>query len=384
MATQMQGAGGLNTPLLAAGGIGLVASLGVALMALMTQGHAAFNTSNDGVVWGLPVAVYVFFVLTSTGLTLVASLAMVFNFKEFYPIAKRCVWLAAATLIAGFASLALELGHPFRMLWAIPLSFQVSSAMNWMGVLYALYLVLLLVKFFRIEGGDWDSGASRNFGIAAFLSVIAAHGTLGLAFGMMAMRPFWYDGLLPIYFLATAFLSGVAFAVLISYIAYGLDQDNMPERVRSLMTGAMPKLFATVLGIVILFVAFRTVTGLWSNADGLEVFHHMVASPWFWVEIIAMLVAFLILLSPALRTQGSMQLAASLLVVLALAIGRYEFVIGGQVVPLFKGTWVEGIISYTPSTTEWMLALLAVSLMLVIYAVGERMFNLSAEPAPKK
>jgi Fe-S-cluster-containing dehydrogenase component len=45
---------------------------------------------------------YVFFVLTSTGLTFVASLAMVFGIRDFYPIAKRCVWGALVTLIAGF------------------------------------------------------------------------------------------------------------------------------------------------------------------------------------------------------------------------------------------------------------------------------------------
>jgi hypothetical protein len=33
-----------------------------------------------------------------------------------------------------------------------------------------------------------------------------------------------------------------------------------------------------------------------------------------------------------------------------------------------------------PSFTEWMLALLGVSIAFAIYAIGERMFNLSAEP----
>ena len=47
---------------------------------------------------GLPPATYVFFVLTSTGLTFVVSLATVFNFEQFYPIAKRCIWLAISTL----------------------------------------------------------------------------------------------------------------------------------------------------------------------------------------------------------------------------------------------------------------------------------------------
>ena len=160
MTTQAQTAGPVNTVLMASLA-GLVVSLGVALAMLMGQGHAAFNTGSDGVSWGLPVAAYVFFAITSTGLTLVASLAMVFGVKAFYPVAKRCVLLAGASLIGGMACLALEVGHVFRMAWALPFSFQIVSAMWWMGVLYALDLVFMALKFQRVNAGDWDSPASR-------------------------------------------------------------------------------------------------------------------------------------------------------------------------------------------------------------------------------
>src|SRR3990167_2104372 len=123
MTTQIEVKGSVQT-IMAAGIAALIVSLAITLYNLMSQGHASFNTGSSNVTWGLPVVTYVFFVLTSTGLTFVASLAMVFGFKDFYPIAKRCIWVAVVTLIAGFAALAMELGHPFRMLWAIPLSFQ--------------------------------------------------------------------------------------------------------------------------------------------------------------------------------------------------------------------------------------------------------------------
>ena len=372
-----------NGAVLTAGVAGTAITAAFAFYMLMTEGHAAFNGTSDGVMWGLPVATYVFFVLTSTGLTLVASLAMVFGVHAFYSVAKRCVWLAVATLIAGFAALAFELGHPFRMLWALPLSFQITSPMNWMGVLYLVYLFFLLWKFSRMNAGDWDSPASRNLGVASFAAVVLAHATLGLVFGMMAMRPFWYDGLMPFYFLATAALSGVAFAVLASYLVHGFSQAAMPSALRELMQGAMPKLFAALLGLNLLLLAARTLTGVWSNYDGMQAFEWMVASPWFWIEVIAYVLAFFILLSPNLRSQGNMQLAASVLVILALFIGRYEYVIGGQIVPLFKGAWAPEFIPYFPSATEWALAIMGLALAAAIYAAGEKMFNLSAAPAEK-
>lgn len=351
----------------------LAASLIYAFYNLATQGHAAFNTSSDGITWGLQILTYAFFVLTSTGLTFVASMAMVFGSREYYPIAKRCIWLAVMTLVAGFASLGLELGHPFRLPLAIATGLQFRSPMFWMGTFYSVYLAFLLLKFVVISRGDWDSKTSKLLGIASFVVVVLAHGMLGGVFGSQAMRPAWFGPLVPLYFLLTAALSGAAFAVLITYLAYGSEQA-MPDKVRSLMRGAMPKAFAAVLGIVIVATVSRTAIGLWSNADGLQVWQHTLQSPWFWIESVLMLLAFAMLL------RGGSALLPALLVIVALFIGRYEFVIGGQLVPLFKGTWVHGLIEYAPSLTEWSITLMAFALTFAGWALGERLFNLSAVP----
>ena len=340
---------------------------------LLTAGHASFNTSSDGITWGLLVVVYAFFVLTSTGLTFVASMAMVFGFKEFYPIAKRCIWVAVITLLAGFAALALELGHPFRMLWAVPLGMQVHSPMFWMGVFYSAYLVFLLLKFQKVSTGDWSSGTSKALGIISFVTVVIAHGMLGALFGAIAIRPMWFGPLIPVYFLLTAALSGTVFAILITYLTYGGEQA-MPDKVRSLMRGAMPKAFAAVLGIVIVATISRTGIGLWSNIDGLQVWNHVVHTPWFWVEMFFVFGAFAMLL------MGSGALIPAVMVIVALFIGRFEFIIGGQMVPLFKGTWVHGLIEYAPSMTEWAVMLMAFAIVFAGWAFGERTLDLGAAP----
>ncbi|MBI4968236.1 MAG: polysulfide reductase NrfD [Rhodospirillales bacterium] len=366
--------------MLAVGGIGLIVSLGIVLMKLMSEGHSAFATTAN-IPWGLPISTYLFFVLASTGLTFVAALSMVFGIKGFYPIAKRSVWLAIITLIAGFAALGLEIGHPFRMIWTFPAGMQFRSPMFWMGVFYTADLVLLLFKFQKMNADDWDSGASRQLGVASFVAVVLAQGTLGSVFGMMAMRPFWYDGLVPVFFLVTAALSGAAFVVLFIQIAYRGNTDSMPLDVKALMTGAMPKVFAAVLGVYLVFTIARTATGLWSNLEGNEVFRVMYGSMLFHFEFwIGLVVPFFILINGNLRNQATMQILASALVILALFIGRYEFVIMGQMVPMFKGQWTPGLASYMPGLAEWMLVVLAVSITLFLYALGARMFDLSGKP----
>src|SRR3990172_1669481 len=135
---------------------------------LFTEGHAAFNTSSD-MAWGAPIAFYLFFLLTSSGLSIIASLDSVFGLRVFYPIAKRAVFLSLLCLIVGFSLLALEIGRPFRMLWVLPFSFQIRSPMYWMGVFYSIDLVLLLIKFYLIHTGDWHSRFSHLIARLSFV-----------------------------------------------------------------------------------------------------------------------------------------------------------------------------------------------------------------------
>jgi Ni/Fe-hydrogenase subunit HybB-like protein len=372
MTTQVQAGGMVNTTLMG-GGVLLVVGLGLALVNLMSGGHASFNSGSDSVTWGLPVVNYVFFALASTGLTMVASVAMTFGNKAFYPIAKRCVFLSLVTIAAGFASLALELGHPFRMLFAVPLNFQVNSPLNWMGVFYALFMVLGLLKFMKLHSGDWDSDASKKIGLGALITECLAGGMLGMAFGAMAMRPMWFGTMVPLYFLLTAACTGGAFALLMTYLAYG-NEAAMPEKVRSLVQGPLPSALAAVLGFTILVMGYQTVIGLWSNADGMQVWDYTVGKAWFWIEAIALIAAFYLLVS------RSSLMVAAVLIIVGLFINRYEFIIGGQLMPLFKGSWVPGLINYTPSMTEWMLTVMAFGIVLAGWAFGEKSLNLAAAP----
>lgn len=358
-------------------------SLAYIMYMLVTVGHAAFNTSSDGVNWGFPIAIYVFFALTSSGLTMIAALPMVFGFKQFYPIAKRCIWLSIVTLVAGFSVLALELGHPFRMLWAVPTGLQVMSPMFWMGVFYTIDLALLFLKFYLLWRDDWYSGTSHLVGAAGFGAVILASGMLGLVFGSMAMRPMWYGSFTSIYFMLTAALSGAAMIVLTTYMAYGFRRDTMPATLRSMAEGAeLPKVFATLIGIALVMIVTRFWTGLWSNLDGLEGFRALVRQPIFLAEVfIGLALPFVILLHPATQRAVPWQVAAAVLVLLAMLINRYEFIIGGQLVPMFKGQWTNSLIAYTPSATEWAMLVLGFGIALAGYALGERLFRLHAVPA---
>lgn len=363
----------------------LAASFAFVLYQLVAVGHASFNTSSDGVNWGMAISTYVFFALTSSGLTMIASLATVFGFKQFYPIAKRCIFLGIITLVAGFSVLALELGHPFRMLWTIPTGMQVMSPMFWMGVFYAIDLVLLIIKFYLMLKGDWDSPLSHQVGNAGFVAAILASGMLGLVFGSMAMRPMWYGSFASIYFILTAALSGAAAIIVTTYMAYDFDRKQMPAELKTLASSnQFTKVFAALIGITLVMIVTRFWTGLWSNMDGLEGFNMLLRDPLFHVEIwVGLVLPFFMMLSPNSGLNKTSQLVAAFLVLGAMFINRYEFVIGGQLVPMFKGNWTNSLIAYTPSATEWALTVLGVAMALACYAYGEKVFDLSSTPSGK-
>lgn len=353
------------------------------LYMLFTVGHSSFNTSSDGINWGMAISTYVFFALTSSGLTFIASLPLVFGFRQFQPVAKRCIYLAIITLVAGFSVLALELGHPFRMLWSMPLGLQMQSPMFWMGVFYSIDLVLLIWKFYLIWQEDWDSPLSHFLGAASFVCVIFASGMLGMVFGSLAMRPMWYGSFTSIYFMLTAALSGAAAIVVTSYMAYDFDRNRMPEPLKSLAESAdLPKVFATLIGIALVMILTRFWTGLWSNLDGMEGYHALVRDPLFHAEIwLGLALPFWMMLSPGLQTQPGKQMIAAFLVLGAMFINRYEFIVGGQIVPMFKGNWTSSLIAYTPSLTEWALTVFGFAIALGLYALGEKVFRLSDVPA---
>jgi molybdopterin-containing oxidoreductase family membrane subunit len=126
-------------------------------------------------------------------------------------------------------------------------------------------------------------------------------------------------------------------------------------------------------------VVARLVSGLWSNADGLEVWQHLWATPLFQAELwIGIGVPLVIMLLPATRTSPSLQLAAAVIAVVALFFARYHYVIGGQMVPLFKGSWVPGLLQYTPTLADVAVLLTAVFLSNVVNALGERRLPLGA------
>ncbi len=362
----------ISVILMLLGAVGAGVGLAYVFYALYMHGHAAFNTSSD-MAWGAPIAFYLFFLLTSSGLSIIASLDSVFGVRVFYPLGKRCVWMSIIALVAGFSVLALEIGRPFRMLWTLPLAFQFQSPMWWMGVFYSLDLVLLCAKFWQMHRGAWSTGFTHGLSVVSFVISVLAAGTLGLVFGMMAMRPAWYSPIMPMYFILTGFTSALAFITFFSHILLNHQKPEADE----LYYHLMPRLFFVSLLAVIGMRFGQIITTLWSNYEGFEAHWLSLRSPLFHVEIwIGLVIPMLLMSTNALRSQRIIGAIAALLFMVGIFFGRLELLINGQKVPLFKGYWA-GYVEYWPSLTEWMLVPAGIGIYLFLYGAGNWLLRLS-------
>lgn len=364
----------------------LVSFLGVyGVMNVLIQGHDVFGVSRT-VPWGILISTYVFFVVSSTGLCLVSSMGHVFGIENFEVIGKRSIILAILTLLCGFGVIAMELGHPFRMMIYNVISPNFESAIWWMGTLYGVYLVFIIIEFFFLMKHDhkWAFYA----GLGGFLAGIAAHSNLGAVFGLLEARPFWHGPYLPIYFILSALISGSALIIIIFNIAYK-SPSNMPDKVTKALK-SISKIFGFLLGILIFFEIWKVITSIYgAPPEKFETVQTLLSGQlgvnfWFFEIILGMLIPFGIILF----TKGR-SIKASLVAAISAVIGifymRYDLVIAGQLVPMreaapgakVEGALSNGLVNYVPSFSEIAIVIGAISFCAFLYLAAEKYLNLS-------
>ncbi len=200
--------------------------------------------------WSILIVVYPYLTGLVAGAFILASLVKVFNVKEVQPTYRLSLLTALAFLLIAPLPLLLHLGHPERG-FEVLLSPNPRSAMAMFGFVYAWYLmvVLLLEIWFayRVDLILWaekerfpmrwvhralalfskdTSEEARRFDTKAIKAITAIgipsafllHGYVGFIFGSIKANPWWSSVLMPIAFLFSAIVSGIALVILLYMI----------------------------------------------------------------------------------------------------------------------------------------------------------------------
>ena len=348
-----QGRGGLFVYLAL---VGLVlGGIGFASIFILGHGHT-INTSSL-VPWGLQISTYVYFALVSGGCIFTNFIGNMFFYEKYKVLASRVIFMGLITAIAGFASLASELGHVERM-YMFLISPNPTSPMFWMSVWYTADISILLVEYINIQRNRHSKGMLY----ASFIIPVITYCSLGSLFGAVGTMPYYYSSLLPIYFLFSGFLSGNALCAIIA--AFQSKKSGNMKLIRPFIR--MQKI---ALATVFVLTFCRIIIGISSNLSGYEVFRETFFQNVIFGLGVALIIPFTILMYR--RTVGALILS-SLLVLVTQFMSRLDLVVEGFRVPVFRAYDMPERISYTPSVFEILVVVASVSLVALVYAVCEK------------
>jgi molybdopterin-containing oxidoreductase family membrane subunit len=377
----------------------VVAAAGaVALVVAFARGHHVMGTTSE-IPWGVLIATYVFFVVSSTGLCLVSSLGHVFGFAVFQPIAKKAIFLALVTLLVGFTVIASELEAPLKLAIYAVLTPNPRSTLWWMGALYAVYMVLISIELFFLFREDHRR--ARVAGVLGVIAALAAHSNLGAVFGLLHGRPFWYGPLLPIYFIASALMCGAALLILVIWVGDHLGNQGRLRPEHEPLMAALGKLLALFVGIVAFFTVWKIITAVaGGHGHKLAVTMASLTGPlfvsfWLFEVFLGVALPLFVLLGSKRRDPRWLAFASAALMV-SVFVMRYNFVVAGQMfslkptvghlgetlhyAPPFRGD-AAGFLPYTPSIVEVLIVAGAIAAATLAYVGGARVLRLAPREA---
>ena len=200
--------------------------------------------------WSLLIVLYPFITGLVAGAFILASLERVFNVVAIRPTYRLALLTALAFLLVAPLPLTMHLGHPERAL-EMYLTPHTTSAMAMFGFVYLWYLLVVLLleiwidyrreivvaaqsgsgtkaRFYKLltlgsynlspRSLEIDAKVGRFITIVGIPSAFLLHGYVGFIFGSVKANPWWSTPLMPVVFLFSAIVSGIA-AVFLIYMA---------------------------------------------------------------------------------------------------------------------------------------------------------------------
>ncbi|HDL00726.1 MAG TPA: polysulfide reductase [candidate division Zixibacteria bacterium] len=200
--------------------------------------------------WSILIVIYPYLTGLVAGAFILASLERVFKVEALKPIYRLSLLTALAFMFIAPLPLLAHLGHPERS-FEMFLTPHSSSAMAMFGFVYAWYLMVVLLleiwfdyrkdiviwsnektgfmkylyKLLTLGATDisekavaFDNKIGKIITIIGIPSAFLLHGYVGFIFGSIKANPWWSSVLMPIVFLFSAIVSGIALMLIVFMI----------------------------------------------------------------------------------------------------------------------------------------------------------------------
>lgn len=283
--------------------------------------------------FGLNIAIYFYLTGLSAGSFILSTLAYGFGMNQYKPLGKVGVVVATIVLIMAPLFLLIHIGMPYRA-WHLFVYLNMASPITWGSFLLILYPInCIIYGYFMFKG---KIRPTRVFGFIGIPLAISVHGYTGFILAFGKARALWNTALMPILFLVSALVSGIALMILVCIIKDRFfSKEKKIDRVLILNLG---KLMAWMIVFDLFLVGCDLMVLSISHSDAQAAAHLILRgkfSPLFLIveNLLGKIVPFILLIVPRFRKLATV-VVASILVVIGIFFMRYVVVVAGEFIPL--------------------------------------------------
>jgi Ni/Fe-hydrogenase subunit HybB-like protein len=326
------------------------------------------NPNDMHPTWSIMIVLYPYVTGLVAGAFVVSSLYHVFHREVLKPVARLS--LVTSLCFCAFAStpLLLHLHRPERC-FNIMITPSATSAMAGFGFIYSTYLLLLVVEVWLVFRPDIVARANTTTGLTklfyrakalgvtqisdrarridqwliralAILGIPIAcvlHGYVGFLFGAVKANPWWSTALMPVIFLSSAIVSGIALLLVLYLVMSWWRRERADEacvRALSQYLWLFLILAVTLEGLEILQMSYERESE-WHMLSTL-IFKHLAVSYGVVQVLIGSAIPLVLLLTAYVRRLpfALVKLCSGLSAVLVLVqvfAMRWNVVVGGQI-----------------------------------------------------
>jgi molybdopterin-containing oxidoreductase family membrane subunit len=322
----------------------------------------ALTGMTDHVSWGLYIANFTFGVGLAAGAVMMVIPAYLYDDHEMHDVVLIGELLAIAAILVCVLFIVVDMGRPDRFWHIIPGIGRFNwpiSMLTWDVVVLNGYLLLNLhiagyLMYQRFLGQKPRKIWYVPFVFLSIFWAISIHSVTAFLYSGLGGRPFWNSALLAPRFIASAFITGPAFVILL------LQAVNLAGGVR--VGGGPIRTLAGVLRITVLVNLFMLGSELFTSfyTGG----HHAAAVdylfwgshgksalvPWAWSSVALNVTSAVLLYVPSTRAGNRIWL--NLACVCAFA-GVWIEKGMGLIIPGFVPSTLHEVVEYVPTLTEW-------------------------------
>ncbi|MBE0520981.1 MAG: polysulfide reductase NrfD [Candidatus Methanoperedenaceae archaeon] len=331
--------------------------------------------------WSILIVLYPYITGLVAGAFIASSLYHVFGNKDIKPVARFALLTAFAFLCVAMLPLLAHLGNPQRAL-SIMFTPHLSSAMSGFGYIFSFYFIVVVLEIwlaFRVDivnaalnSRGWkellysalalfsydisekaleaDEKLGRKLAIIGIPSAAFLHGYVGFIFGGIKANPWWSSSLMPIIFLMSAIVSGIALLILLYLVVMRIKKH--PINHKTLYSLAHYLWVFLIVAVVLEMLEIISIK--YEALEEIEIIEHLLAEKiaftFYGIQLTmgALIPFILLLLVGVIKNRDKLKVAmvaiSSMFILIGVFAMRWNVVIGGQEI----SKSLAGTMTYVP------------------------------------